>query len=93
MKGRDRTGGYPDEVALEVSAANRERREIELPAGSFEKLGHHKRNPILVMRAFCIDCMGGQYAEVRRCTSVGCVLWPYRFGKNPFTDRKGPVRP
>jgi hypothetical protein len=42
-----------------------------------------------VIRAFCLSCMGGNAAEVRRCTSPGCALFPYRFGTNPFTDRKG----
>jgi len=32
--------------------------------------------------------MGNQFAEIRRCTSIGCALWPYRLGKNPFTSRK-----
>jgi hypothetical protein len=30
-----------------------------------------------------------QPSEVDRCTAVGCSLWPYRFGTNPFSNRKG----
>lgn len=92
MKGRTGANRYPDDVAYEVSAACRENRPIELPASSLEKLGHHKRNPLKAVREFCLDCQGDNRAEVRRCTSVGCALWVYRFGRNPFTDRKGPVR-
>jgi hypothetical protein len=43
------------------------------------------------MRKFCLGCMGGNAAEVRRCTSPGCALFPYRLGKNPFSGRKGPA--
>ena len=33
------------------------------------------------IRAKCIDCMCGNTAEVRRCPSKNCSLWPYRMGK------------
>jgi hypothetical protein len=89
VKGRNEANRYPDDVSDEVEAACRENRPIELPAAGLEELGHRRRNPIEVMRIFCLDCMGGNRAEVRRCTSVGCSLWPYRLGKNPFTNRKG----
>ena len=92
MKGRNAANRYPDDVQGLVSAASRENREIVLSRADLEKLGHGRRSPTRAMRALCVDCMGGQHAEVRRCTSVGCALWPYRMGKNPFTDRKGPVR-
>jgi hypothetical protein len=44
-----------------------------------------------VVRQKCIDCSGGSVGEVRKCTAVGCPLWPYRMGTNPFTNRKGNV--
>ena len=90
MKGRNSANRYPDDVQAEVEAACREEREIVLPASSLEILGHGPRNPIKVMRTFCLDCHGGNRAEVRRCTSVGCALWPYRLGRNPFSNRTGP---
>ncbi len=80
MKGRP----YPDDVQAEVEAANRENREIVATAEFFEKLGHGPRNPMKVIRAMCLDCMAEQPSMVRKCTSVGCPLWPYRMGKNPF---------
>src|SRR5262249_54226181 len=27
-----------------------------------------------------------------RCTAITCSLWPYRFGTNPFSNRKGNAR-
>lgn len=39
------------------------------------------------MRAKCIDCCGGSPTEVRRCTSVSCPLWPFRFGTDPFRQK------
>jgi hypothetical protein len=42
------------------------------------------RNQGTGIRAFCITCMGGQAAEVRRCGAIACPLWPFRLGKNPF---------
>ena len=72
-----------------MEAANRENREIVLLADDLEKLGHGPRNPVKVIRAFCLDCMADQPSMVRKCTSVGCDLWPYRLGKNPFSNRKG----
>ena len=36
--------------------------------------------PIKAIRARCLDCCGGQKAEVRLCPSQKCPLWPYRMG-------------
>src|SRR5215204_7375351 len=50
----------------------------------------HPGGPLLkVIRAKCLDCSYGQHSEVARCTAIGCALWPYRMGTNPFTGRKG----
>jgi len=92
MKGRNTANEYPDDVQVEAEAACRENRAIALPASSLKTLGHGRRSPTKAMRAFCVDCMGGNRAEVRRCSSVGCALWPYRMGRNPFSNRTGPSR-
>jgi hypothetical protein len=42
-----------------------------------------------VIREKCLDCCCCQAGEVDRCTAVGCSLWPYRFGTNPFSNRRG----
>ncbi|HNR30172.1 MAG TPA: hypothetical protein PKI11_04735 [Candidatus Hydrogenedentes bacterium] len=39
--------------------------------------------PMKAMRAKCIDCCGGQPAEVTRCAITDCPLWPYRAGRRP----------
>ena len=30
------------------------------------------------IRAFCLECVGYQSAEVNRCTAPACPLYPYR---------------
>lgn len=52
-------------------------------------LGHPKLPMAQVIRAKCLDCCCGQPAEVRKCASTGCALWPYRMGTNPFHGRRG----
>src|SRR5712671_5322915 len=45
----------------------------------------HDAVPLLrVIRAKCIDCSGGSESEARKCTAIGCALWPYRMASNPF---------
>ncbi|TYO91461.1 hypothetical protein [Oceanicella actignis] len=43
--------------------------------------------PLLIgmraIRAKCLDCCSGSAAEVRKCTSVRCPLWPLRMGAQP----------
>jgi len=78
---------YPEDIQTEVEAANRENREVQLADEQLAQLGHRKRSLAKVIRSFCIDCMGGNRAEVRRCTSVGCDLYPYRMGSNPYHGR------
>lgn len=42
-----------------------------------------KQSMAKAIRAKCMDCAGGQEAEVRECAVVACPLFPYRFGCNP----------
>jgi hypothetical protein len=45
----------------------------------------HEPAPLLrVIRAKCLDCSAGVESEIRKCTAVGCALWPYRMATNPF---------
>ena len=46
------------------------------------------RNPVKAIRAFCVDCFGGQAKEVARCNSTICPLHPFRFGKNPYRAKR-----
>lgn len=49
------------------------------------------KTPIKAIRAKCLDCCGGQYSEVEKCTVPACPLFLYRFGKRPrdFSDIMG----
>jgi hypothetical protein len=75
---------FSPDIEAEVVAAHKENREVELSEAQLTWLGHGKANPVKVMRRFCVACMGGNSAEVRRCTSPACALFPYRLGRNPF---------
>lgn len=52
-----------------------------------------------VVRAFCFECMGGEIAEIPRCTAPDCPLYPFRIRRsvsdsfNKVADRKGWPRP
>lgn len=37
----------------------------------------------LAIRAFCLECVGWNAAEVRRCTGRACPLFAYRMGGHP----------
>lgn len=78
---------YPPAIQREVVAANRERREVQLSDAQLVELGHVPRPLRKVIREFCVDCMGGQTSMIRKCTSVGCALWPLRMGRNPWHRR------
>jgi hypothetical protein len=49
----------------------------------------HPESPIRAIRANCVGCCGGSVSEVRKCTAIGCPLWPMRMGVNPFYGRTG----
>ena len=36
------------------------------------------RNRTAAVKAFCLECMGWQRAEVKRCDSAACPLHPYK---------------
>jgi hypothetical protein len=51
------------------------------------------RRPLSAIRAMCCECMGYERAEVERCTSTSCPLYPWRFGRYPAGVRKPRVGP
>jgi hypothetical protein len=55
--------------------------------GKFLRDLGHPESPIKAIRAKCLDCSGGNDAEVRKCVATGCTLWPFRMGVNPFHGR------
>lgn len=38
------------------------------------------------IRLKCLDCSGGNSAEVRRCPATNCALWPYRMGRVKLSE-------
>lgn len=55
-------------------------------------LGHPTR-PMKAIRAHCVDCSGGSYAEANKCTATACPLWAFRMGVNPFHARAKVKKP
>jgi hypothetical protein len=49
--------------------------------------GHRPSSPVQAIRRKCLDCCGGQSAEVRLCEATGCPLWPFRAGSHPYTKK------
>lgn len=41
------------------------------------------RPSVKTIRRFCLECMNGRRTFVADCTETGCLLHPYRMGKNP----------
>lgn len=48
----------------------------------------NKNSPLYRIRKHCLDCMGGSYREVERCSATDCALYPFRMGKNPFRAKR-----
>lgn len=46
------------------------------------------KNPVKAIRAFCLECSGNSSAEVKDCPRLICPLYPFRFGKNPYRQRR-----
>lgn len=42
------------------------------------------KSPLKAIKEKCIDCCCGDRREVKLCPAEDCVLFPFRFGKNPF---------
>ena len=61
----------------------------EVSTGAMQAVGHQPGPLLEIIRAKCLDCCCYQVGEIRKCTAVQCVLWPYRMGSNPFRRGKG----
>ena len=51
-------------------------------------IGHQPMSAQEALRARCIDCCGGAFSEVRKCTAVACPSWPFRMGKSPWKEKR-----
>lgn len=40
------------------------------------------------IRNKCLECCGDSPYEVKNCTSKTCPLYVFRFGKNPFRQKR-----
>ena len=49
--------------------------------------GAYVGSPIKAIRAYCLHCCMYSANEVTQCTATGCVLYPFRFGKNVYSNR------
>jgi len=47
----------------------------------------YKTNPVKAIRAKCRDCLVTA-KEIERCSSPTCELYPFRFGTNPFREKR-----
>lgn len=45
-------------------------------------------SPQKAIREFCLGCVGHSPNEVRLCPSTECPLYPFRFGKNPYRQKR-----
>lgn len=59
------------------------------PCPFYEYRTGSKRPPVKVMRQFCLSCMGGSKEAVKECSTIDCLIYPFRFGKNPARAGKG----
>ena len=44
--------------------------------------------PLKAIKAKCIECCCGYALEVKNCVAKDCALFPFRFGKNPFSKKR-----
>lgn len=59
-----------------------------MTTAELNQLGHSSNSVLAAVRVNCVECCGGQTAEVRKCTATHCKLWPFRMGTNPFARRE-----
>lgn len=45
-------------------------------------------SPMKAIREKCVDCCGGNRHEIKVCPVKSCMLWPFRYGKNPFRKKR-----
>ena len=46
------------------------------------------KSPVKAIPEFCLECCGGSAKTVRECPSSNCALYAFRFGKNPYINRR-----
>jgi len=56
--------------------------------GTYAHEGRRYGSRFQAIRRYCLWCCCGQAKEVELCASVGCALWPHRFGMRSETAEK-----
>ena len=59
------------------------------PCPFYEYRMGKKRSSVKNLRRFCLDCMGGNKAAVKECSTYDCLIYHFRMGKNPALKGKG----
>lgn len=44
--------------------------------------------PVKAIRAFCLECVGFIFSDVKDCTHKVCPIYPYRLGRDPSKKRE-----
>lgn len=89
MKARVRRLRVTEQETPEPEMEEQELDENEQPETSSDqdrieqKYRDRATSPLRAIRAFCVLCMGCQPRMVAGCTATNCVMYPFRFGKNP----------
>ena len=55
----------------------------QVSAEEYAEAGIERIVGMKAIRLKCLDCCSGYSAEVRKCVSTDCVLWPLRMGRKP----------
>ena len=48
----------------------------------------YRTNPVKAIRQKCLKCGEGSANEVKLCPVERCTLYPFRFGKNPYRQKR-----
>jgi hypothetical protein len=51
-------------------------------------IGHPPISRAKAIRQNCIECCCGNAAEVARCHMLGCPMWPFRMGTDPYRAKQ-----
>lgn len=61
--------------------------------GILRRAYQKKGPPRNAIKAFCVQCVGYNRADVANCTALGCPLWPYRPYQKGAEDENEDVEP
>ena len=65
-------------AARESAIAQRVSQMPKSARAGYLKTTRGKASPRAAIKAFCLECIGFERAEIAKCTGWGCPLWMYR---------------